>query len=475
MKKTYKTKRPILTIIVPVYNEAKTLRKLINKVDEVEIDKQIIIVDDGSTDGSTKFIENIKTKSPLIKLFLKHNQGKGNAIRMGLQRAQGHFTVIQDADLEYTPKDLEVLIQPLLSKKTNVVYGSRFKLAKKGIYSSFVFFIGGQIVNFLANFLYGIHITDEPTCYKLINTKLLKSLNLQCARFEFCPEVTAKLALKHEKILELPISYSPRHFGEGKKISWKDGLIAIFTLIKYRFQKQEFTTKHMIFGLESLSRADNYNQWILDQFRNDLKGHILEIGSGLGTFTKILLPFSTKITALEIDPNYYKTFLKRFKNHSKVDFQATDISSASIKATSFKKVNTAIMVNVLEHIEDHEQVISNISKVLSPKGRLIIFVPAIPQLYSAWDASVGHYRRYTKEDLFQLCKKNDLKINKLYYFNFVGAFGWYLNKIIGTTPRSQQFGGQVVLYDRLFVPVVSVLERYVKPPFGQSLVLVAEK
>jgi dolichol-phosphate mannosyltransferase len=475
MLKKNKTKKPVLSIIIPVYNEKKTIEKLVNKVDQIEIDKQIIIIDDGSTDGSTELIKKIRINSPSIKLFHKYNQGKGTSIRTGLQKATGEFTVIQDADLEYTPFDLEVLIQPLLSKRTNVVYGSRFKLAKKGVYSSFTFFVGGQIVNWLANLLYGIHITDEPTCYKLVKTKLLKSLNLQCSGFEFCPEVTAKLALKHEKILELPISYTPRHFEQGKKINWKDGLIAVLTLVKYRFQKQEFTTKHMIFGLESLSNAANYNKWILDQFRNDLKGHILEVGSGLGTFTKILLPFSSNITALEIDPTYYKIFLKRFKDNPKIDFRTTDISSTAANSTNFKKVNTTIMVNVLEHIENHEQVVKNISKILLPKGKLIIFVPAMPQLYSAWDASVGHYRRYTKSDLFELCKKNNLKVRKLYYFNFVGAFGWYLNKLVGTTPRSQQFGGQVVLYDRVFVPVVSKLEKYIKPPFGQSLVLVAEK
>ncbi|MGB9642087.1 MAG: glycosyltransferase family 2 protein [Candidatus Ratteibacteria bacterium] len=213
-----------LSIIVPVYNEKSTMASIIQKVLEVPLDKEIIIVDDGSTDGTTDIIKQMKDRYPEIKAyFMGKNMGKGYAIRMGLQEATGDVIVIQDADLEYDPMDFLVLIKPIMDGRADVVYGSR--ILGKNPKSS---------LSFLSNLLYGTSITDEPTCYKMFKSSVIKSIRLGCKRFEFCPEVTAKIAKKGIKIYEVPIKYAPRTKREGKKIKWKDGLIAIWTLIKYR-------------------------------------------------------------------------------------------------------------------------------------------------------------------------------------------------------------------------------------------------
>lgn len=225
-----------LSIIMPCYNEKNTVIQALNKVLEVdlgEIAKEIILVDDGSTDGTRKLLADIK--DPQVVVILQpRNLGKGLAIRTALKAVSGDLVIIQDADLEYNPQDYRKLIEVMIKKDAQVVYGSR-NLNKNNKWSYAVFAWGGVFLSLLTNLLYGSKITDEPTCYKLLRTKLLKSLNLKAKGFEFCPEVTAKILKLGHRIYEVPISYSARHLAEGKKINWKDGLIAIWTLLKYKW------------------------------------------------------------------------------------------------------------------------------------------------------------------------------------------------------------------------------------------------
>jgi len=223
-----------LSVIIPVFNEKATIGEIIKKVKKVPVEKEITVVDDGSTDGTAEILKEISEKDKNIKIILKEeNEGKGSAIREGLKYVNGDVVVIQDADLEYEPTDWIKMLKFMDEKKADVVYGSR--VLGKNKKSSFVFYLGGRILSIITNFLYGAGITDEPTCYKMFNTEIIKSLNLKCRGFEFCPEVTAKIRKKGIKIYEVPIHYNPRSIKEGKKIRWKDGLIAIWTLIKYRF------------------------------------------------------------------------------------------------------------------------------------------------------------------------------------------------------------------------------------------------
>ncbi|MBU1632517.1 MAG: glycosyltransferase family 2 protein [Nanoarchaeota archaeon] len=225
-----------LSILIPVYNEENTISKIIDiikKVDLGEINKEIVVVDDGSKDNSL----NILKKIDGIKLVAhSKNSGKGAAIRTAIKNSTGDIIIVQDADLEYDPNDYFSLITPIIEYKAQVVYGSRRLKKENQKYSGLSFYLGGISLTWITNVLYPFaKITDEPTCYKVFKADILKNIKLNCKKFEFCPEVTAKVLKKGIKIYEVPISYYPRSVKEGKKIKAKDWFEAVWALIKYRF------------------------------------------------------------------------------------------------------------------------------------------------------------------------------------------------------------------------------------------------
>lgn len=231
-----------LSIVIPVYNEKKTIEKVLEKVNNVnlgKIEKEIILVDDGSTDGSLELLKRLKQnkKYDFSLIVHAHNQGKSTALRRGFKSVSGDVVVVQDGDLEYDPNDFVKMLGKMEESGAKVVYGSRRLEKKNKQYSGLSFYLGGLFLTEAVNLLYGAKITDEPTCYKMFDTKLLNSLNLTSKRFEFCPEVTAKVLKSGETIYEVPIVYNPRHVDQGKKIKFSDFFEALWTLLKYRFVK----------------------------------------------------------------------------------------------------------------------------------------------------------------------------------------------------------------------------------------------
>jgi dolichol-phosphate mannosyltransferase len=219
-----------------VYNEEATLEALLERVAAVPVDKEIIVVDDGSTDGTRDVLRRLAGRLPIRVLTHPRNRGKGAAIRTALAEVTGRIVIIQDADLENDPEEYPKLIAPIQRGETNVVYGSRY-LDRRQLFPLTRFKLGVLVLNLAANVLYGLRLTDEATCYKVFRADLLKSLPLRCERFEFCPEVTALVALRGERILELPIRYRSRTRAQGKKIGWRDGFEALRTLLHYRFTR----------------------------------------------------------------------------------------------------------------------------------------------------------------------------------------------------------------------------------------------
>jgi glycosyltransferase involved in cell wall biosynthesis len=224
---------PQLSVLIPVYNERGTLAQLIERVLAVPIDKEVIVVDDGSKDGTSDVLRQLATSTPIRAFYHAQNQGKGAAIRTALAEARGDIVIIQDADLEYDPAEYPRLMEPILKGETNVVYGSRY-LANNNPLPLTHFKIAVLMLNMTTNLLYGTRLTDEATCYKMFRREVIQSLPLKCKRFEFCPEVTARVAKRGERIVEVPITYAYRTKAEGKKIGWRDAFEAFYTLARYR-------------------------------------------------------------------------------------------------------------------------------------------------------------------------------------------------------------------------------------------------
>ena len=226
----------LLSVIVPVFNERNTLTEIVRRMRAVDLpmDREIIIVDDGSSDGSEKVMAAMEDSTVRI---LRHegNKGKGAAIRTGMAKARGDLLLIQDADLEYDPEDWPKLLAPILRGKAQVVYGSRFTGERKNMLVWH--WVGNRLLSMVTNLLYNTTISDMETCYKLFDRKVLEGIVVQSDRFDFEPEITAKVLRRGFRIYEVPISYSGREFDEGKKITWRDGLGALRALVRYRFAR----------------------------------------------------------------------------------------------------------------------------------------------------------------------------------------------------------------------------------------------
>lgn len=227
-----------ISILIPVYNEVSFLVTLLDKVEAVDfcgLQKEIIMVDDGSTDGTRDILKRYEGKGHYKVVFHERNQGKGAALRTAIQYATGDIIAIQDADLEYDPQDYPELIQLILDGKADVVYGSRLTAGKPVRAFNVLHYFGNKFLTLVTNLLYNTTLTDMETCYKAFRADLVKKLVIRANRFDFEPEITAKVLKQGARLYEAPISYCGRNFDEGKKITWKDGISALWTLFKYRF------------------------------------------------------------------------------------------------------------------------------------------------------------------------------------------------------------------------------------------------
>jgi glycosyltransferase involved in cell wall biosynthesis len=461
-----------LSVIVPVYNEVGTVRTLLDRVMAVPIPKQIVIVDDGSTDGTREVLEELCRVTPdsaLNRLELvvqPQNRGKGAAVRAGVPRITGDIAVIQDADLEYDPADYAKLIQPILDGHADVVFGSRFVGSPRRVLL-FWHTVGNRILTLVSNMCTNMNLTDMETCYKAFRAEILKRIPIRSDRFGLEPELTAKVAHLKCRVYEVPIAYHGRQYSEGKKIGWKDGVSALWTILRFTIrddvgrEDEGFTTLRRVEGLR------RYTEFMWDLIRPWVGRRVLEVGSGTGVMTRYLAT-REHLVATDVDPEYVELLRRQYADNPKVEVRLLDLASLGGDGIPRGSFDTVVCANVLEHVADDAAALRAMRDVAVPGGRVVLVVPAHPGIYGTIDRAIGHYRRYRRADIVAKLRAADLEVEHVSFFNVLGVAGWYLNGRV--LQRRSVPGVQARLNDRL-VPLLR-LERRLRPPLGMSLLAV---
>jgi ubiquinone/menaquinone biosynthesis C-methylase UbiE len=444
-----------LSIVVPVYNERRTIREVLKRIKATPQPKEIIIVDDCSSDGTRHILKQLAADPEIRIFFQPSNTGKGAALRRGFQEAKNDVVIVQDADLEYDPQDYEVLLRPIKSGRADVVYGSRFLHGERRV----LFFwhsIGNRLLTTLSNMFTDLNLSDMETCYKAFKREIIQNIMLESDRFGFEPEITAKVARLGCSIYEVPVNYYGRSYAEGKKITWRDGLAAFshilrFSLSKKPFLKNEAEIRRVLAmppedpdvgveTLEAFEAAPLYNSWIVERLKPYLGPALLEVGSGIGNIAAEVLK-SQKIErylATDYSAKSLEVVSQRFGDDSRIFCQVWDAAKAIPAAIETHRFDSIICSNVLEHIQDHKQALQNMRALLKPQGKLVLLVPAHEALFSELDRKLEHQRRYSRDSLQQLLQQSGFDVLEITPHNFVGALAWWWSgKIIKQTELSQ--------------------------------------
>ncbi|HEV7919311.1 MAG TPA: glycosyltransferase [Thermoanaerobaculia bacterium] len=463
-------KAPLLSVVIPCYNERATVAELLRRVKEVPLDKEIIVIDDKSTDGSKDVVAALARQWPEIRHILQpHNQGKGAAIRRGIEEARGEIVLIQDADLEYDPEEYEKLVQPIIDGHADVVFGSRFEGYPRRV-MLYWHRLGNNFLTFLSNATTNLDLTDMETCYKVFRREVIQSIKLQSNRFGIEPEITAKVAKRGYRIYEVPISYYGREYWEGKKINWKDGFSAIWTILKYGLfddPENEPPTYQTIRRLDKLKR---YNKWIWERLQPFIGQRVLEVGAGSGTMTRFLYGREL-IVATDKETPYLDRLRNQFRRKPGIIVERLDLDSDDALDLARYGFDTVTCINVLEHTADDVAALRRVHQLLQPGGRIVIYVPAGRDLYGSLDKGVGHQRRYEREELAEKLKQAGFELEEIGFQNRIAKLAWYFNSKVFR--RAALPSMQSGLFDRM-VPLLKGLEGD-RPASGLSLVAIGRK
>jgi glycosyltransferase involved in cell wall biosynthesis len=462
-----------LSVLVPVYNEVGTIRPLLERVRAVPLQKEVIVVDDCSADGTWQVLEEYRAATPdtpdFRLLVVRHakNQGKGAAVRTAVGHVTGDLVVIQDADLEYDPREYPRLIQPILDGHADVVYGSRFSGSPRRVLL-FWHTVGNRFLTLLSNMCTNLNLTDMETCYKVFKADILRRIPLRSNGFGLEPELTAKVAHLRCRIYEVPIAYYGRAYAEGKKIGWKDALAAVWTILRFAAMPDVGREDAGYTTLRRVEVLHRYNGFLWDLMQPFIGRRVLEVGAGTGLLTRFLAK-RERVLATELDPEYVDLLRRTFADKPNVEVRPLDVARLAADGIPPRSFDTVVCSNVLEHIEDDGKALAAMRDVLEPGGRVVLIVPALQSLYGSIDRAIHHYRRYSRTELTDKLERAGLAVEHVSYFNMLGVPGWFLNARV--LKRSSVPGVQARINDWL-VPWLR-LERRFGPPVGMSLLAVA--
>ena len=391
----------LLSILIPVYNERTVVERSLALVLAAPLpenmERELVIVDDCSTDGTSEILKRVAGSNPSIRLFRHEvNQGKGAALRTAIGHASGDFCLVQDADLEYDPAEYEKLLRPLLDGRADAVFGSRYLAGEPSRVLPYWHSVINKGLTLVSNMFSNLSVTDMETCYKVFRTDLLKSIPIRSNRFGFEPEITMKTSKRKLRVYEVPISYHGRTYEEGKKIGWKDGIKALGVILRFWLVDDLYVPSYGRGLLNSLTGTPQYLSWLTRVLRPNLGDTVLEIGAGLGNLTGRLMARKLNYVAAESDPLYLHALRNRFLRTPNVTVCELNPQKPSDYAPWADAFESAVCVNLLETVEDPARVLESLRGCLKPGGDVIVLVPQGPGLYSVLDQAMGHRRRFSR-------------------------------------------------------------------------------
>ena len=456
-----------LSVLIPVYNEARTLRTLIARVlaSPVPADLELVCVDDASTDRSLSILHELAAADPRVKVVAQsRNMGKGKAIRTAIEHMTGDLAIVQDADLEYDPEDYTKVIGPILDGKADAVYGSRFAASEVRRVLFFWHALGNRVLTALSNMANDLNLTDMETCYKAVRGDLLKSLRLTSDRFGLEPEITARLAQWGARIYEVPISYHGRTYAEGKNIGWRDGLEALWLILKFRFIDTRATNDDSLVTRQALGKAPRFRRWILKAFEDHLGQSVLELDAGPGHTASHLLD-RQRLLLTDSDPVHVETLRRRFGHLENIEINQVDFDN---EETPMPGIDTVLVFDGLQRALEPKELLARVARVVDPGTKLLLQLPAGTDLMGPTDIAAGHLRRFDLGDVEDLIHAVGLELLLIEPFNRLGAWGWRFHHALGAGRISR---AEAVTFD-LLVPLARKVDAFSSRP-GLSWLVVA--
>jgi glycosyltransferase involved in cell wall biosynthesis len=447
----------LLSVLMPIYNESRTLRTIIGRVllSPSPLPVELICVDDASRDQSWEILQQLAAADPRIKPYRhESNRGKAAAIRTAIANMTGDVALIQDADLEYDPRDYPALLAPILEGKADAVFGSRFAFSGQRRVLLFWHSVANRILTTATNMFLDLNLSDMETGYKAVRTDILRRIPLKADRFGIEPELVTRLGQWNIRIYEVPISYHGRTFAEGKKIGLKDAFKAFGTLLNCNFIDKRFTSDDEYYLLQILRRSRRINRWMFRHFSRFIGSRVLETDCGIGNFTEMLLD-CPRLICVDANEFFVEMTQRRFGYMENIRvFQAGLDDQGVYEKLHGENIDTIICLNVLEHLADDRTVLARFFDLIKPGGNLIVLVPAHPSLFSPMDKKIGHLRRYTATAIKSMVEEAGFRIEVLQEFNRLGAWGWRWNHLLGRTDIKV---GQIRMFNRL-VPLARLFD-----------------
>src|SRR5580693_2284144 len=440
-----------VSILMPLFDEEEYIGTILERAIHAPLPagltREIIVVDDGSTDDSAEIVEEISARNPgcIHLIRFPRNRGKGAAIRAAIEHANGDYCLIQDSDLEYNPADYLDLLQPLVDGFADVVYGSRFAIAKRRRVLYLWHSVANHILTAMCNVVSDLNLSDIMTGYKAFRTSLLKSIPIRSNRFGFEPEITIKIARRYAETHEVPVSYDGRTYEDGKKIRFKDAVQIAWTILRFGLIGDLYKDPGAEI-LDAFSVTSHFNLWMADTIRPFVGQRVLEIGAGMGNLTRYLSRRRERYVATDLDAEHLVRLRNRLRHRPKLESAVLDLSRAEDFQPFANSMDTVICLNVLEHLEDDLACLRNIRSALEPGGRAIILVPEGQNLFGQMDVVLGHHRRYSREQLRARMEEAGFSVETILNFNRISRPAWFVSSRILRRSRLGRF--QLKLFDK---------------------------